>query len=125
MGASVQDRSGSVALPRTKVVLARLTRVRAEGAAARRAERTAGVRRVEFMIVVDATRLNCGFDRRNGEEADDRGGVRECLSNVVAHSLRHSELRASALLAGQSPANQGSVLWSLRSKPASHPQCEC
>lgn len=50
----VHERSGSVALPRMKVVLARPARVLDWGAAARRAERTAVVRRtVEFMIAAD------------------------------------------------------------------------
>lgn len=49
-GRDAQGRSGSVALPRTKVVPAMPAREGVEGAAARRAERTAVVRRsVVFM----------------------------------------------------------------------------
>jgi hypothetical protein len=50
----VQGRSGSVALPRTKVVPAKAARGTAWGTAARSAERRAVVRRrVEFIIAID------------------------------------------------------------------------
>ena len=60
----IQARSGKVAFPRTKVVPAMPARAGVEGAAARRAERTAVVRRsVEFMIVALQLKYVCSQSR--------------------------------------------------------------
>jgi hypothetical protein len=49
----VQGRSGRVALPRVKVVLAKATRLVAEGALALRAERTAELRKTAAEDMID------------------------------------------------------------------------